>query len=69
MNVKLAVVTALVALLKVLAENYLPSFPISAELINSVILSLLALLGVSVVDVAAKGYIARNNLKERGIWK
>ncbi len=69
MNVKLAVITALVALLKVVAEAYFPQFPISAELINSVILGLLTLLGVSVVDVAAKAYIARNNLKERGIWK
>jgi hypothetical protein len=64
--IKLAVVTAFVALLKVLAETYLPTFPISAELINTVILALLSALGVSVVEVAAKGFVG--DLKNRGLW-
>jgi len=69
MNIKLVVVTALVALLKVLAETYLPNFPISAELINSVIVGLLAMLGVSVGEFTARGFIARHDLKSRGLWK
>lgn len=64
---KYAVVAAFVALLKVLAETYLPTFPISTELINSVVLGLLAMLGVEVVEFAAMGVVS--NLRSRGLWK
>jgi hypothetical protein len=54
MQLKNTVFLAIVALLKVLAETYLPNFPISVELINTVLLALLALVGVDVVEFAAR---------------
>jgi hypothetical protein len=50
MKIKNVVVVAFVALLKAVAEAYLPNFPISLDLINTVILALLALVGVDVVE-------------------
>jgi hypothetical protein len=50
MKLKFAVFAALVGLLKVLAETYAPGFPISVELINTLLLALLALVGVDVVE-------------------
>lgn len=65
--IKTAVVAAVVFLLKVLAEAYLPMFPISTELINSLVLGLLGLFGIEVVEFMAKKKIA--SLRERGLWK
>lgn len=65
--IKKAVLTAFVVLLKVIAENYLPGFPISVELIDTIILALAALFGVDVVEFAAKRAVA--NLSLRGLWK
>lgn len=54
MQLKNTVFLALVALLKVIAEAYFPQFPISAELINSLLLALLALVGVDIVEFRAR---------------
>jgi hypothetical protein len=63
MKLKNVVFVALVAFLKVLAENYLPAFPITAELINSLLLALLGLVGVDVVEYAARNSRFAANFK------
>jgi hypothetical protein len=65
--IKLVVVVAFVELLFVIVWAYLPGFPISKELINTIVLAILALLGVDVVEFAAKKAVAK--LHERGLWK
>lgn len=65
--IKLVVVAAFVELLYVIAQAYLPGFPISKELVNTIVLAVLALLGVDVVEVAAKGLVAK--MRARGLWK
>jgi len=54
MKLKNTVLLALVAFLKVVCENYI-AFPISAELINVVLLVLLSLVGVDVIEFRAHG--------------
>ena len=68
MKIKIAVVIAFVALLKVLAETYLPGFPISAELINTVIMSLLAFLGVQVVEALPGVRKLVDKMRSRNLW-
>ena len=65
--IKLAVVLALVELLYVIVQTYLPQFPIAKELINTIVLTILAWLGVDVIEVAAKNHVAK--LRARGLWK
>lgn len=69
MNVKLAVVIAFVELLYVIAQTYFPQFPISKELINTVVIAILALLGVDVVEFAAQAF--QNGFRARRFffWK
>ena len=59
------VFAALVALFKAIADAYFPQFPISEELIYTLILSLLALFGV---EVGVAG-VARFAPKARGLFK
>lgn len=68
MKIKLAVITALVALLKVLAETYLPGMPISAELINSVLVILCGWLSVEIVELIPPVQKLTARLRERGLW-
>lgn len=51
------IVAALVALLKALADKYLPGFPISAELVNAVVVFLLGLFGLNAVKAGARKYM------------
>ena len=68
MSIKLAVVAAFVALLKAIVDAYLPGFPISAELINTLILALLALAGVEVVPVLPGVRKLIQKAKSKGLW-
>lgn len=61
------VVVALIALFKALAEQYLPGFPISEELINSVVVFLLGLFGLYAVQAFARRYLP--GLFKRGLLK
>ena len=63
MKLKNVVFVAGIAFLKVLAENYLPNFPITAELINSLLLALFGLVGVDVVEFAVRNTRYSANFK------
>ena len=59
------VFAALVALLKAIADAYLPQFPISEELIYTLVLALLALFGVGVGVRSVERFAPRY----RGLFK
>ena len=59
------VFAALVALFKAIADAYFPQFPLPEELINMLVLALLALFGVEVGVVG----VARFLPKARGLFK
>lgn len=54
MKLKSTVFLALVALADAIVKAYLPQFPISTELINSLLLALAGLVGVDVVEYFAR---------------
>ena len=59
------VLAALVALVKVLADTYLPQFPISEELVYTLIAALLGLFGLSATKAGARRFMP--SLFERGL--
>lgn len=64
MQLKNIVFLALVALLKAIVDAYFPQFPISVDLINSLLLALLALVGVNVVEFGVRKTRFAANFKE-----
>jgi len=61
------VLAALVALVKVIADTYFPQFPLSEELIFSVVVFLLGLFGVEVVKAGARKFAP--SVFSRGLLK
>jgi len=59
------VLAALVALIKIVFDTYLPQFPISEELIYAVIVFLLGLFGVELVKTGVRKFAPR----ARGLFK
>ena len=64
--IKKAVVLAFVVFLKVVADAYSP-IPIPIEFIATLVLGILALIGVDVVEYFARVTIGK--LQKRGLWK
>lgn len=52
-----AVLAALVALVKVIFDKYLPQFPVSDELIYAVIVVLLGLFGLELVQLGVANFL------------
>ena len=63
-----AVVTALVLLLSALAKQFLPDFPISDALINSIVVALLSWLGLEVGKYALPT-ATKDAARKRGLLK
>lgn len=61
------IVGALVVILKVLADKFLPGFPISEELLNAVVVFLLGLFGLNAVKAGARKFLPV--LFKRGLLK
>lgn len=51
------VIAALVALIKVIFDAYLPQFPVSEELIYAVIVFLLGLFGLNIVKAGVRRFM------------
>ena len=61
------VLAALVALVKVIVDTYLPQFPVSEELVYTLIVALLGLFGLQVVRATARKFAPQ--LFVRGLLK
>jgi hypothetical protein len=62
-----AVIAALVALISALVKQFLPQFPISDELINSIIVALLGLFGLEGLKLLFPAAV--RNLQDRNLLK